>query len=337
MIWTVQQIEEACERSQPPAFDRYLHDLPETPFVATFYPLGFPVAIHTNSEEVLRRSEAKWGIFTQRFGVETIVAEIIVLPTDETECPPLPQYRFFDDTMVMTADASNYCIVSFNGGTRMVVTTATLRHPAYFSQVFLDAAVACQIGSRYTTGIHSGCVALDGRGILLCGDSGAGKTSLSWGCARAGWDFVADDTSHMLHGETRRIVIGNSHQVRFRPSAAELFPEVVGVPQTPRIFGRPSIELPTAPMTHINTRDCAHVDFIVFLNRRIEGAADLVPYRKDVARAYMRQWLFGTPESKALQHAAIERLLSADVLELRYQSLSWAISRLEQLVREGRP
>jgi hypothetical protein len=129
-------------------------------------------------------------------------------------------------------------------------------------------------------------------------------------------------------------VIGNPHQVRFRPSAAELFPEIAGAEITPRIFGRPSIELPTAPMAHINIRESVAVEFVVFLNRRISGAAELVPYRTDVARSYIQQWLFGTPEAKAIQHAAIERLLTAPVLELRYTRLDWAVRRLEQLVRE---
>ena len=81
----------------------------------------------------------------------------------------------------------------------------------------------------------------------------------------------------------------------------------------------------------------AEVDFIVFLNRRDpQEIADLVPYRRDVARWYMRQNLFGRGDTKLAQFAAIERLLQAEVLELRYQSLDWAIGRLERLVREGR-
>ena len=334
-MWTVQQIEEACLRSQPPQFDHYPNDVPPATLAQTFYPLGFPLEIRTNSEEVLRQSELKWGMFDKRFAVDPIVAEIVVIDTDATECPPLPQYRFFDDTLVMTADHSNYCIASFPyGKTRIVVTTATMRHPNYFRQVFLDAAAACQLNTRHITGIHSGCVALNHRGVILCGDSGAGKTSLSWACARTGWDFLSDDTSYLIHGQENRVVMGNHHQVRFRPAAAELFPEVAGAEITPRVFGQPSIELATAPMAHIRTRDCVHVDFIVFLNRRIPGAAELVPYRKDVARSYMRQWLFGTPEIRSTHYTAIERLLTAPVLELRYQSLDWAVQRLGQMVRE---
>ena len=336
-IWTVEQIEEACARSAPPSFDRYPNDVPALTMSQTFYPLGFPLEIRTNSEEVLQQSRIKWEMFEKRFDTDPIVAEIHVIESASIDCPPLPQYHFFNNRMVVTADSANVCTVEFpNGKTRMVVSTAALRHPDYFRQAFLDCAAACQIATRHATGIHAACVALNGRGVLLCGDSGAGKTSLSWACAQAGWDFLADDTVHMLHSQQRRIVIGNSHQVRFRPTAAELFPEIAGAAMTPRHFGKPSIEIPTAPMANVNTRECAHVDFIVFLSRRKPGAAELVPYSRDVARCYMRQWLFGTPETKSVQHAAVERLLTAPILELRYERLHWGVERLEHLVREGK-
>ena len=104
-------------------------------------------------------------------------------------------------------------------------------------------------------------------GVLLCGDSGAGKSTLSYACARSGWTYVTDDCSFLLNSGTKRLVTGNCHQVRFRPSAAEFFPEVRGLEITPRAVGKPSIELPTAPMKHITLAQSAKVDFIVFLNR----------------------------------------------------------------------
>jgi hypothetical protein len=60
-----------------------------------------------------------------------------------------------------------------------------------------------------------------------------------------------------------------------------------------------------------------------------------VPYRKDVARHFLRQALYGPAESLAVQYEAIEGLLAADILELRFTSLDWAINRLQKLIREG--
>jgi hypothetical protein len=54
-----------------------------------------------------------------------------------------------------------------------------------------------------------------------------------------------------------------------------------------------------------------------------------------VARQFMRQALYGSPQSLALQYEAIEHLLTAQVFELRYTDLDWAVDRLQTLVREG--
>jgi hypothetical protein len=110
---------------------------------------------------------------------------------------------------------------------------------------------------------------------------------------------------------------------------------VRGLGITPRAAGKPSIELPTAPMTHLTLAQSARIDFIVFLNRRA-GPPQLRPYQKDVARYFMRQALYGSPESLAVQYEAIEHLLKVEVFELRYDDIDWAIGRLRTLVQEGR-
>ncbi|MBX3282276.1 MAG: HPr kinase/phosphatase C-terminal domain-containing protein [Acidobacteria bacterium] len=41
--------------------------------------------------------------------------------------------------------------------------------------------------------IHASCVAIDGRGVLICGESGSGKTRLLIELVRRGAKFLADD------------------------------------------------------------------------------------------------------------------------------------------------
>jgi hypothetical protein len=238
--------------------------------------------------------------------------------------------------MVMIADTSNFCVAEFpRGRTRMVVSAAALRHPGYVRQIFLDCAAACQIGTAYTTPIHGACVSVQGVGVLLCGDSGAGKSSLAYACARAGWEYVSDDTSYLLQGSKDNTIIGDCHKLRFRPSAVDMFPELAGLPIVPRVLGRPSIELATAPMANIRRLESTRVEFVVFLNRRMPGSAELVHKHPEAARPYMRQVLFGSPETLSAQYADIDRLLSANLFELRYESLEWAVQRLGHLAREG--
>jgi hypothetical protein len=238
--------------------------------------------------------------------------------------------------LTAVADGNNYGIVNLDRKwVQTSISHATLKHKLYTKWFFLGLPGSC-IATCFTTPVHAACVSLEGSGVLLCGDSGAGKSTLSYACARSGWTYICDDGLFLKNcGGDGRVGTGDCYHVRFRPSAAELFPEVQGLDITPRATGKPSIELPTSPMSHVTRAQSTHIDFIVFLKRHAGAKPELRPYRVDVARQWMRQALYGSPESLGVQYKTIERLLTAPVFEFRYSDLDLAVDRLRTLVREG--
>jgi len=316
---------------------RHAGELPELSLAEMFYPQGFPTEVRTNSPEILVNARALWSVFENRFDTKPILVDVHVLDGGSLECPPAPVFHIARPLLINIADAYNFSVANLEKvKTQIVLSRASLNHRKYLEYFFLGAAPLAHIATSYATPVHAACVALNGCGVLLCGDSGAGKSTLSYACARAGWDYVTDDASFLINDGMERTVAGNCHQVRFRPSAAELFPEVAGLEITPRATGKPSIELPTSPMAGFRCESTAEVDFLVFLNRNAFGVQELVSYPMDAARGYLRQVLCGLSEQVARQCAALERLLTARVFELRYSDLDWAVQRLEMLVREGR-
>jgi hypothetical protein len=332
---TVQEIERACDKSQPLDFSRHAQQSPELSLKKIFFPHGFPVEVKTNSGVVLELLEEQWGKFDRQHDTEPICSEVYVVKGGSNECPPAPSYRMMMPQFHTIVDADNYSIVDFQRKkVQTCVSEAALKHRLYVRYFILGTPISC-IATHYVTPVHAGCVALDGHGILLCGDSGAGKSTLSYACARKGWTYISDDASFLVNGGADRTVAGNCHQVRLRPAAADLFHEIEGLKVMPRAAGKPSVEIPTASFPHLTCASATRVDYIVFLNRHANGRPKLVPYRKDVARYFMRQVLYGLPETMAVQYDTIERLLTAEVFELRYRDLDWAIDRLQTLVQEG--
>jgi hypothetical protein len=336
MMLTIEEIESACASSQPVKLPKNGIEAPDLRFEETFHPYGFPAVVRSNSDSILEQFRELWGHFEKHHSTEPIRVDAQLVQDESTECPPEPSYRAMMPLMMAVADSNNYSIVDLDRCyTNIVVSLAALRHRLY-AQYFLLGTPGCCISTTHATPIHAGCVALDGRGVLLCGDSGAGKSTLSYACARQGWTYISDDGSFLLNSGTERMVTGDCYKFRFRPTTAELFPEIEGLEITPRAAGKPSIELQTDTMPYIARAQTAHVDFIVFLNRRAGNPQELVPYRQDVARQFMRQALWGSAMTRAAQYAALENLLKTEIFELRYTSIDWATHRLRALVERGR-
>ena len=172
-----------------------------------------------------------------------------------------------------------------------------------------------------------------GEVVGLAGESGSGKSTLAYACARAGWTFTSDDASYLLWESADLDVRGNSHQVRFRPSARELFPELQGRSLTPRAAGKPSIEVFTAELPGIVTAKESQVHYIVLLNRRISSPVELTPLTREEMLPQLDGSLFAeewTPHPRA---KLLERLCAANMYELRYSDFEGAIGLLERLVR----
>lgn len=333
---TIEEIETACSSARPVKLPKNFVEPPDFPFEKTYFPFGFPATVRTNSELVLQQYDQLYGRFTMLRSTEPIAVDVQLVPSATRECPPEPSYRMMMGAHITVADKDNYSVVDLDRCQVMItISEAALAHPLY-AQYFLLGMPAVCVSTSMATPVHAGCVAFEGRGVLLCGDSGAGKSSLSYACASNGCTYVTDDASFLLNGGTERMISGDCYKVRFRPTAASLFPELEGLDLTPRAAGKPSIEMETASMPGIECTQLTRADYIVFLNRRTGGTQELLPYNKDVARQFMRQTIWGPATTKSLQYAAVERLLTVDIYELRYNNMNWAVDRLRMLVEDGR-
>ncbi len=303
-----------------------------------FYPHGFPAVVRSNSPLVLAAAGESWSGFARRFEEAPIEVRCLVAESPAADCPPAPVFRAQGNLMTAVADAENYYCCDLRRGFGFGwVTQATAADTAYLRYHVVDAMIGCLLANLHVVSIHAACVALDGHGVLLAGDSGAGKSSLSYACARRGWTYCSDDGSSLLRRGAGRTVIGEPGVFRFRSTAGELFPEFRGLKDHRRGNGKPTIEVRTSSLPEIRTAVEAHIGSIVFLNRPGAGAdVRLVPMpaSEAFARLSFNPWPTEPPSGDE-HRAAVERLVEAPAYELRYRSLDDAVDRLEKLVRGG--
>ena len=323
-------------QSERKPIDSTLWDF-DLPLRAEYYPIGFPVEITTNSSAVLEAAYESWGKFRKIFSTPPVRIRLCVLPGSSTVCPPTPVCRGQENLITTIADAENYTVLDTREGFAFGwLTEAAVRNRAYLRYHFLEGASWFLLECLYLTSIHAACVSLNGRGVLLCGDSGAGKSSLSYACARNGWSFLSDDSTMLVRKSAGRAVTGNPYQMRFRDSAVQLFPELSKQNVTQRLSGEFSIELATPTVPDILTISKCFVDHLVFLNRHTPEPEGLFCFPKESALRWLEKVIcYGEKHVREEHKAALRNLIAADVFEMRYTRFDTALSLLEELVSEG--
>jgi hypothetical protein len=91
-------------------------------------------------------------------------------------------------TVIGAQRHGDFTLVTHHGGKALLVRTAEVAPT--IKGLILEAMLADR---RLPLAFHAGCIARNGRAILLVGSSGAGKTLFSLAAARHGFGYCADD------------------------------------------------------------------------------------------------------------------------------------------------
>ena len=299
---------------------------------ATFYPLGFPVEIATNSEAVLEAAGESWGNFREEYAAAPMTVSITVTEEEDDEMPPRPKFRAHGHLMSVVGDPRNQVICDFKQGCAVGWVTRQVAAEAPFLRLhFLEPAAMLLLVTIHMAPLHGALVTRNGVGLALCGESFAGKSTLAYACARSGWTLVSDDGTFLIRNREGHFAVGNPYSVRFREDAKELFPELAKYRIALRPNGEPGMEVRTAELS-ISTATGCSIDHVVFLRRSGFGPTGIHPLAPEKALAWLEETaLYGPAEVQAAQRQAYRRLLGAGLWELHYSDLSEALSLLGQL------
>src|SRR5580698_8287224 len=89
--------------------------LPPLLLEETFYPLGFPVRIATNSEAILECARREWSAWIPAFHEQAVNLRFEVTEA-RGALPPPAQFRGHRHLFALTADTSNFAICDTRAG-----------------------------------------------------------------------------------------------------------------------------------------------------------------------------------------------------------------------------
>jgi hypothetical protein len=275
---------------------------------ARFHPLGYPVEIASGADAVLAAAEELWASWPPLFDAPPVTIDVDV-HHGASPCGR-PCFSAPAGLLRFCSDERNFA--EFNPARRhgLVSIAGRALDSRLFRREYLEALALTALDSVFFTPLHAACVSREGAGTLLCGDSGAGKSSLAYACTRRGWTLVSDDSVHLAPGPNRTGV-GGSNIIRLRePGAGPTADQ--------------SIEIDVAAQGFSTARSTS-VSRCVFLRRR-PGPAAWRDFPVRAASTYFLKYLFPRDTQRARLH--LREFLDSPPVVLEYEDVEDAAAAL---------
>jgi hypothetical protein len=205
------------------------------------------------------------------------------------------------------------------------------------------AVRACliQLATRTSGGlcaIHAGAVRCSGAALLLPGDAGRGKSTLSAGLAAHGFEMLCDDTT-LLYGEPLRarcLPVGLCVKRGAYPVLATDYPRLATLPEWQRPDGqRARYLVPGEDLAWAEPEATAEVRWIVFPHYAADCRTSLKPLPRHEALARLIRgvyFLSGTLDARNLD-MLVDWIEGIDCFDLPLSSLDVAAVLLGDLCR----
>ena len=276
-----------------------------------FYPLGYPVEIISSEAAVVEAATELWATWPRLFDAPSVQIEVNV------HCGPAPLtqpgFSALPGLLRFCSDEMNFAEFDEASGRGSISIADDSLGSPLFRHYFLETLALTALDAIFFTPLHAACVSRAEVGTLLCGDSGAGKSSLAYACARRGWTLVSDDAVHLAPGSAR-IGVGASRVIRLREPGA--------VPTAEQ-----TIEIDPAGQG-LRTAPSAALEQCIFLRRR-PGPAAWREMHPNVALDYFLKYLLPRYTARARRH--LHEFLDSPVMALEYERIEDAAAMLEAL------
>jgi hypothetical protein len=242
-----------------------------------------------------------------------------------------------------TTSSSDFAVLSSDHQSGLIVVSRDrIRFPYHTRYELIEFAVfTLAARAQGLMPLHGACVGHEGRGLLLFGDSGAGKSTASLHCLLRGMDFLAEDSVFVTPDTMLATGIANFLHVRCDSLHSLPAPSAAVIRRSPIIRRRSGVEKFEVDLRRTQFRLAASpvkVAGVVFISAQpARRGVLLTPLRANEALARFKK-----SQSYAVNQPGWttfrERIAAAPAFELRRgRSPAEAADALHALLADGNP
>jgi hypothetical protein len=250
--------------------------LPADPFGRTApllfdasYPFaGVRLRVRSNARAVIALADGVFGVWralpdalVRRHGDATL--DVIVAARTGDPLPSRLDYRRHGPLFLAAAGPVQYAVRLPEQHAVAFVPAQALDDAEWFGTHICGAGILAAV-QRDRVPVHAAAVVAGDRTFLLVGDSGAGKSTMAYAGAAAGFAVLAEDTVFVDLTARPVRLWGEASRIWLAPDAVDRFPELAGAPLVARANGKRRL---AAPLDAAPTLTTAGAVSIVRLER----------------------------------------------------------------------
>ncbi len=242
------------------------------PLGARFFVAGSIWDLRSNSEEIF---QAMQETFDQvggeqqadlhlRFHVDFAINNV---PRWST-----PHFRALDHLYYATYGPCDSMLVDQMG--RRVIgsfSPAVAHDLCYWKQMVLPVLLGIVSASIGVTPVHCACVVKGGSGLLLGGESGAGKSTTALSLSRNGFSYLSDDCTYLSRTGAGMRAWGLPTPAKLLPDAVSYFPGLVSLDPVLTLNGEWALNVDPTEISDAERCLSCSPQWLVFLERKVSS------------------------------------------------------------------
>jgi hypothetical protein len=147
----------------------------------------------------------------------------------------------------------------------------------YWKQMVLPVLLGIVSASIGVTPVHCACVVKGGSGLLLGGESGAGKSTIALSLSRNGFSYLSDDCTYLSRTGTGIRAWGLSTPVKLLPDGVSYFPELVSLDPVLSMNGEWVLNVDPTEISNVERCLSCTPRWLVFLERHVDSPTVVKP------------------------------------------------------------
>jgi hypothetical protein len=248
------------------------------PLSARFFVAGSVWEVRSNSHEILQAMRETFDQVGSGQLADLHLRFHVDFSVKNAPCWSKPHFRALDHLYYATYGPCDSMLVDQLSRHVIGSFSPVVAHDLlYWKHTVLPVLLGIVSASIGVTPVHCACVVKSGSGLLLGGESRAGKSTLALSLSRNGFSYLSDDCTYLSRTGTGMRAWGLPIPVKLLPDAVSYFPELVSLDPVLSLNGEWALSVDPTEISNVERCLSCAPRWLVFLERKMDSPPVIKP------------------------------------------------------------